>query len=266
MKSDEFIEWLDRYFLDNNLTSDFDLQFAKRNYSDSGGEIPSNRFLTRLRMMGCVNQERVLDFGAGFGQWSIAASKLNKNVLAMEPDLKRVQFVNDVKELLLIPNLQAKAGTLEDIAKEPKFNFILSYGVLPFLDWRLALQNFYTALEPGGILYFNSYDIGWILKNILENPNHNQDFSSRKWAFQTWANTLRQEITRTYSQKNFLASVYISKKNIDRELKKIGFEIICEAGDGKCDVSGSTDLLPFFNDKFLNLPSVYEFICMKPKL
>jgi len=263
MKYLDFMNWIESYFAEEKYSSDFDLQFIKRNYSDENYRVPAERFMARLEMMGCTAQEKVLDFGCGFGQWTIAASKLNTFVTAIDPDVRRVNFLQSAIRKLSLDNIEVRTGGVENLDSEEDFSFILCYGVLPFLDWKLALRKFHSLLKKGGSLYFNSYDIGWMVYNIVENPNQNANFSSRAWAEETIRNTYKQKQTNFFFQQNFLSSIYIPIEDVLAEVQDVGFEIINYSGDGMSDVRLLGSELPFFPANYMGLNCVYEFVCLK---
>lgn len=262
MKSTEFLSWVSNYFKNVEPIPDFDLKFALRCFSDPvDNDVPPSRFRTRLEMIDCVNRSAVLDFGCGFGQWSITASHLNKEIYSFDPDETRVSFLNQAVKLLDIQNLIAQQGTIESISPEKKFDYIFCYGVLPFLDWRKSLHYFYEALEPGGMLYFNSYDFGWMIYNIIKNPNRNEDFTSRTWAIRTIVRTWSRRMK--FSPKSDLrSSLYIRKSDIDSFLMTVGFRIIDSADEGNINVHGY-DKKPFFPGKYLGMTAVHEYLCVK---
>ena len=229
--------------------------FCKRVYSTD----PSI-YSQRLRKIGFVNKERVLDAGSGFGQWSLALSELNKQVASLEYLEARVNVSKDIFTLLNKENIEVRQGSIENLKYDDNcFDAIFCYSVIYLTDWKKTLSEFYRVLKKGGVVYICNNGIGIALYNLLFNRNPSKDFNQRLYAF--------RNLVRHFSfSKIFpMASVIVFPSKMKRELARLGFENIIIDGDGQIqiDKEANSNVTQFYKHKFLGLTNVYEVIAYK---
>jgi SAM-dependent methyltransferase len=103
-----------------------------------------NRFLLDTVRAHCPRGARVLDFGAGGGQFAVPLAELGLNVTALEPD-ERLRARISGKGLRAVAAPQALA--------DASFEYIYTLNVLEHIeDDVVALQALQAKLTPGGTL------------------------------------------------------------------------------------------------------------------
>jgi len=230
-----------------------DLNFLIRCYSTD-----FETYKERLKSIRFENLNDVLDFGAGFGQWSIALSQMNKNVHSIEIDFLRQKIFKEIISNENIENILINKSIANISSK--KFDAIFSYAVLVQTDFIEMLKSFYKILKPGGMLYFTAADIGWYLSNLLENKDVN--FDSQKLFEKTIFSSFNYYYFRTF-EPGPLNEIIMPQNIIYDLLKKIGFKKINIAGEGKLNFLNGKTPKSFFSDEYKGLKSIYEVYCEK---
>jgi hypothetical protein len=101
-----------------------------------------------------------------------------------------------------------------------------------------------------------------MIYNIINNPNRNEDFTSRSWAMRTIARTWSKNI-KNCELSDLRRSVYIPKSDIDIYLNDIGFNVIDSAEEGGINILGGNKKESFFPGKYLGLTAVHEYLCSR---
>lgn len=234
--------------------------FVQRMYSKGIG-----RYLKRLDRMEFKNYGNVLDAGCGYGQWAIALSMMNEKVIACDTDKNRLEFLENVIRMLDIKNIKLELNGV-DQRRYPKHHFdaIFCYSVLYKTKWRIALDNFYYSLKPGGLFYVCSNGLGWYFYNYDNQHNPASDFDPRRHALGSIQKTLDYFSGVREQNPNFYDLILPSKR-ID-EILKSKFSILYIGSEGGSNINSSLfgELpQPFFIGEYRGVEAVYEILARK---
>lgn len=139
-------------------------------------------YYKRIKQIGFVGLNDVLDVGCGYGQWMLALSAANKNVIGVDIHAKRIATANSIFKTSWILNAHATVGdALKIKCPDASFDAVFCYGVFMFLDRRAALTEFHRVLRPGGRLYICTNGRGWWLKLALVNLFKNMALAKTCW-------------------------------------------------------------------------------------
>ncbi|RTL38330.1 MAG: class I SAM-dependent methyltransferase [Burkholderiales bacterium] len=139
----------------NNSVDFFDRQFQRQTQGQTPGpQAGLNPFeLAALPHLG----GKVLDFGCGLGQLSVAAARASCEVIALDASPVAVNHLRSVAERERLP-VRVQLADLRSYRLEEDFDAIVSIGLLMFFDcetaWR-ALDQMEAHLRPGGVLVVN---------------------------------------------------------------------------------------------------------------
>jgi ubiquinone/menaquinone biosynthesis C-methylase UbiE len=238
-----------------NLT-DLERTFLGRVYA---GDF--DRYIQRINQIQFVDIGKVLDAGAGFGQWSIALSLNRNQVYALDSEINNCQVLSQIVNKNNIP-VQVIHGKLEELPFEDNFfDGIFSYSVLYFTNYQISLEEIYRVLKPSGRCYLNTNDLGWYIYLLFSKHNATQDYNPRLYALKSILNTYFG-LSKDFSIQN--GSQFIPKKRLIKRLRSLGFKIIDVKGDGMINCIGNSKGIPFFKDSFLGIPATYEILIEKP--
>jgi len=225
------------------------LHFLKRVYS---GDL--SRYYRRLRALGFENFGRVLDAGAGFGQWSIILSDLNEEVYGIDIDAERISTAQAIAEFNKIGNLRLSVSALENLSFPNNFfDAIFCYSVIYHTNEKIVLKKFYEILKRGGLLYISFNCIGWYLYLLVGRGLIKQEKVSFKKACYAILGTMIGRKKGSHA---------LAKKKVARMLEDRGFSIVDMKGDGKINVK-SDDMFAFYNEKYFGLDGVIEILAKK---
>ena len=241
----------------NLIQSDNDRKFFKRIYSTK-----EQVYLDRLKSIGFDGMLRVLDAGCGFGQWSMALSKINHKIYAVDVAHERISVARLVAKDLGLSNITFNNSSVENLSfPDNSFDGVFCYSVLYLIDFRGALVEFYRVLKPGGRLYFSTNGLGWYIHNLLGKPNTAEDYCPRKMAIEAIKNSL--EFYRSGARRPN-QSIIMPSDFVLNYLTKIGFREIIRKGEGKIRIkSHEVRPLSFFKDEYYGEEGVYEVLCHK---
>ena len=139
-------------------------------YADFVTKWPLRYYAERIRQIGFVGLDHVLDVGCGFGQWLVALAALNRRVTGIDVDAKRITTAEAMINSLWLDNARARFGGATEIPfPDESFDAVFCCGVFMFLDRRKALAEFRRVLRPGGVLFVSTNGRGWWLKLALQN-------------------------------------------------------------------------------------------------
>jgi protein-L-isoaspartate O-methyltransferase len=236
-------------FLLSEISSKNKKQFFERVWSTS--QIVYNKRLKKINFQNCEN---VLDFGAGFGQWMVQLSYLNKNVYIVEKDSEKLEVLLKIINLLKIKNVKI----IKDLIKnKKKFDAIFSYSVIYLTDWKKKVPLLLKSLKKNGLIYINSNDLGWYLYNFCNKHNNKSDFNSKNMAVETFYNSINN-----LNNKNKYKQLITPKKNLIDLLKKNKVKRIQSGADGTCGTK-KISVKKFYLEKFKNVTAVYEVLGKK---
>ncbi|MCK4846046.1 MAG: class I SAM-dependent methyltransferase [Deltaproteobacteria bacterium] len=250
-------------FLDKTaklLPTERDRDFFLRVYKTS-----EDVYRRRLRGIGFLNMESVLDAGCGFGQWSIALASLNKEVHSVELDADRLRTAKCVAQETGAKNITFMQGNIEEIAaKDESFDAIFCYSVIYYTDFRKTLREFFRLLKPKGKLYFSTNGLGWYIHNIIDKPYPSADFDPRQIAIETIKNSF--EFFRK-GDKTEPGSIVMPRHIVIEALVEAGFNKIIADGEGKINsVKDDVPPISFFKESYYGEEGVYEILCEKQAL
>jgi ubiquinone/menaquinone biosynthesis C-methylase UbiE len=238
-------------------TCENDFSFIQRVYS--AGLV---KYANRLRALEFSGRNSVLDFGCGYGQWSLALASLNKNVSACDVSPQRTGFLEKLKDDLAISNLDilcCESITLP--SEDASFDCVFSYSVLPVVPWRELLAEFYRLLRPNGVLYANANALGWYSFLWMEEYNRVGNYDPKAIAARAFSDTLRYDREGIYEPG---MNLIIEPMQLSTELKKLGFGEIKIAAEGSLHIDAAAPRPEaFFQSHYLAQTAVYEFIATK---
>lgn len=242
------------------INDSFEKGFIQRAYRE--GDLSA--YIERLHGIDFTGLDLILDSGCGYGQWSVALSSLNNEIIATDVDPLRIEFCNLLFEKLNIRNtkFQVKSMTCIDEQLEGSFDAIFSYAAVPLTDFKKTLEIFYSLLKENGKLYFSSYDLGWMLYNIENDHGKSRNYNSKDSAIKCIENTVDYFHSGDFHQESFYG-MYIPQKIMIKELVKTGFTDIKIAGDGEIINKEGRGKYPFFISNYNTYPAVYDVLCSK---
>ncbi|MBU1121518.1 MAG: class I SAM-dependent methyltransferase [Candidatus Omnitrophica bacterium] len=194
-------------------------------------QVPEDIYIRRLCNINFTGRFYVLDAGCGFGQWSMALARLNKQVYSIELDINRLRGAINVAKKKNIENIEFVLGDIEDInVPAETFDAIFCYSTIYYTDFRKTLKEFHRVLKPDGKLYFSTNGLGWYIYNIIERPYQSRDFDPRRMAIEAIKNSLE-----FYNNGNAIlgGSIIMPRDIVVQILSLIGFSDIIADGEAR---------------------------------
>lgn len=234
-----------------------DYQFLQRVYG--GGP---QRYIRRLRRLGFQEMSSVLDAGAGFGQWSIVLSQLNRNVFAFDANPERVNFLDLMLKELGIANVTTAVCELPDVPPSyPAFDGVFCFATIFLSPWKTSIRNLASALEPGGLIYVNANDLGWALHLYETKRNEAPDYSPGDYLVASLKKTATYKDGGTVEPVK--GHIIITRLELKKELENLGFSSIRQGLDGAVSSSFANrrfPVTPFFPGTYKGFDSVHEVL------
>lgn len=210
-----------------------------------------NSFVDRIKYHGFGYGESALDFGCGYGQWSIGLSQFFEKIYAVDKFQLRLDLAADLcghystnSKIYFAPSLDNLLN--DNILKSSSLDLIFSYSVFMFVHADYYLPLFKKLLKPGGKLYLMVDLLPWHIRSFLRKPTH---FLS-----------LGYMLTRTFL--GFDSNIIYTRGTLIRKLEKNGFKVVSQGNDYTSSFSWSDSLekikeldLAF---SMLNYPSLFE--------
>ena len=224
-------------------------KFNDTGYYDFIAAWPLRYYVSRIRSMGLVDFENVLDVGCGYGHWTMALSKTNKHVEGFDLHQGRVEIANAIITDTQAPNVKVTVGNGNQLEySDSSFDLIFCYGVLMFLDQKSAISEFNRVLKPGGRIYICQNGPGWWLQLFLKNLFKNHLLT--KSAFKSFF----------WGRKGVLPSS-LSIKKIPELFAPEYWSLVASGAEGDL---ASEDCLPIYRPaKFMGMDYVIEYIVEK---
>lgn len=236
------------------LSSENSRGFFERVYTQ-----PLTTYSSRLAALGFVGFERVLDAGCGFGQWTVAMSLQNEFIDAIDIDGERIGLLRTIAEQGGLTSISPIQASLETYKGDRQYDAIFCYSAVYMTDVPRAIQNLTSNLAPGGVIYFNTNDLGWYLYNICQGHNDSLDFSSQEFGIAVISNTLSW--LNSGSRSN-LFPVITTQNQFLSDLRKAGLSVVAHGPDGSINL-GEQPTDSFFESEFMGVTSVFEVLCRK---
>lgn len=235
------------------------LKKSDRSFIESVYSKNQKIYKDRLRSIDFQNKDSILDFGSGYGQWSLSMSELNNKVYSLEVSTKRLEISKLIFDSMGKNNI-VSINSIDTI--NHKLDAIFSYSVLQCLDFKQKLQDFFNWLKPNGVLYFTAADIGWYLYNLDKRDETLDTYD--KFAFVS--NSLKSSL-KYYEGGEFIQAplneLIMPKEIVFDTLKDIGFNNIKFSADGKLNLVPGYDVQSFYPEFYKGIPSIYEVYCEK---
>ena len=228
-----------------------ELEFCERMWSTD-----QNVYKERLQSIGFCNLDRVLDLGAGCGQWSLALSELNNYVDSVEPSEVKIEFfTRRIKNKKNIFIYKRKAEKFD--FKNQYYDGIFCYGAIHYMPINI-LKKLYLSLKKGGVVYISAINLEFYIYTIIHGHNDSINFDSRKNAIEVIKNAIMNSY---WPDKKRYPTIYLSNYLVD-VMKKVGFSIIEVNNEGKINITGR-NIKSFYPEDRFGKMSVYEILAAK---
>jgi SAM-dependent methyltransferase len=234
-------------------------EFCRRVYANG-----LDRYRRRLDAHGFTGMGRVLDVGAGFGQWSLCLAERNGQVDAVELSVDRASLIRDMAVRLDLPNLSIHP---EDAAAthfaDATFDGLFSYSTVFLTPWRETVREIARVLAPGGLLYLNANGFGWY--KFLWQTRHNEspDYDPRASAVEALRNTLAYERNSGHVAGQ---DVIIEPDQLHQALEAAGFRDIRIGAEGTIVRAGARPGADsFFAGDYGGDTGVYEAMAVRAR-
>lgn len=237
-----------------------DQAFARRVFAT-----PLAIYLDRLKAIGFTGLEAVLDSGCGFGQWSLALARLNRQILAQDMAPGRVRFLQRLAAALGQENLRVAQATLPRTElPDAAYDAIVCYQTIFCTPFEASLREYHRILRPGGRLYLNGNGLGYYIYRWKSNANATETFSPQRSAALSFLNTL---VYRETKQAPREGQLIIDPEEMAEALRAAGFAIVAQGGDGTIRIDTAAPApKPFFRSEYYGLPGCYEILATRVPL
>lgn len=236
-----------------------ELDDRSRNFArfEFGGLRSKDYYKRRLKSIGFVGKENILDAGCGMGQWSIALSELNGKVFGLDISKFRVKIA---KTLAATNGVDAKfcVGKLENLPfSDSFFDAIFCYGVFMFTDMPKTIKEFIRVIKPGGIIYLNANSWGWYLHLLIDRGLMKLNLGMIKSAMLF--------IARTFLHRN--SCIVVTEKYLKGLLDSFNCKILALDVEGGIRLFGNKGLYvpPAYKSNYYGLRSIIEVVCKVDK-
>ena len=204
-------------------------------------------YLKRLEKIGFTGKNsRILDAGCGAGIFTVAASRLNKQVKAIDATDKYLAVAKEITAKLKLKNIELRQGKIESLPyPDNYFDFIICYDVWMYTNRLKSLQEMFRVLKPGGKIYLGLIaGLGWYLDLIWQGIRDGKP------------NLIR------ISLKAINDRVFTPLNETEELLQKTGFKLLAQGADGQAG-DKKIKITPIFPDKKFGFWDTYEVLAEK---
>lgn len=124
-------------------------------YTSIGNWARANIFIKLLNLVPITRFNKILDLGAGLGEFSfmIAEALPNAKITAVEILPERVAYLKEVVDKVDFKNIEIVDKKIESITENGTYDFIFSVDVFEhILESEMPFEECYKKLKPGGYL------------------------------------------------------------------------------------------------------------------
>lgn len=123
-------------------------------YTNIGNYARFTVFENILSQIPIDKMDKILDLGCGYGEYAFALARAydDKKIIAIDPDMERIETINSVNQKLGLGNFTAKNKYLNQI-EDDNFDLIYSIDVFEHIEEdQMPFQDAYKRLKKGGYL------------------------------------------------------------------------------------------------------------------
>lgn len=243
---------------------EFTKEFA---YIELGGRRTPEVYAHRIKQIGFVGLDSVLDAGCGIGQWSIVLSRHNRCVVSGDVDEGRIEFARGFAQDNGADSVRFYCKHVEEtgLAAE-SVDGVLCYGVFMFSDMSETIAEFRRILKPGGRVYVNANTWGWYVHLVVDRCIRNRTFMvTRGYTTaerRAWLNAAFRYFRRYMVGANSHTIVTVSylKKLLSEQN---GFSIVALNHEGGITVQSNVHPMPFYPPRFYGMSSTIEVLATR---
>jgi len=232
----------------------YDLNFARVEF-----ERGLDYYCVRTRAMGFVGHTRVLDAACGVGQWSLALSRYNTEVVGVDFNHQRLRVARQaLRENPGVDNVRiARADCHALPFPAQSFDAVFCYGVLMFLNERRALAEFSRVLQPNGSLYICANGFGWSLSFIWHRALRKADPIALYYGIRGIADTL---LYKRLLRQNPVTNTFLTRGEISGLMRDVGIRTIYAGGEGTYRRHPKETFTPAYRSTYLGFDCVLEWV------
>lgn len=240
------------------------LPAVEREFIERVFSTPQGRYEQALRAAGMAGRDLVIDLGAGYGQWSACLARLNRRVVAVEPQPRRVEFLRDFSR----GAFDVRQGTAEAIpAADGAADGVWCFGVLQYVDTAACFAEISRVLRPRGVAYVLGKDLGGYVSDWVERRNRTDGYDPRQVAADAFANTLHLEETGTVHPSSVWSDRIVSRAAAEAAAVAAGLRVVVAGPEGTlAEQRGAPLEYPahFFGREYRGFPFSYELLLERP--
>jgi len=235
-----------------NSLSNYEKSFVQIEFA---GEQSPYFYETRIKKIDFVNKGKVVDVGCGMGQWSTTLAKFNREVIAFEVNVNRMDIAMELRDSLQLQNLDFQIAKAENLPLENEsVDAIFCYGVLMFTELQQSLTEFSRVLKPHGVVYFNIDSSGFYLRLFFISLLVKRDVLMAVTALRC----LLKGVLRRNKDAAF------SPRRVRKVLQKLDWEVLGVGAEGSLgDTEIQYDTSEKYPKSFFGFPVVTEALAKK---
>jgi SAM-dependent methyltransferase len=234
-----------------NRLTEFQREFAAIEFA---GERTYAYYIERLRALGFVGMDTVLDAACGMGQWSVALSELNGRVWGIDLLSDRIEVATRLAAQMGRPNCEFRVGSIEALPyTSGSVDGIFCYGAFMFTDMPHTLSEFARVLKPEGRVYLNANSYGWYAHMLVDRGLRRRDARPVKAALTMIGNTLRGHTRQ----------VVLGKSRLLKLVERAGLHPVAVGLEGHLSLAGGARPRPAYRARYYGMGSILELVAQK---